>query len=253
MATGAGLAALLDGDDPASAVAGLIAYHGELELLNAKWELASGRTVEFRLIETADMAKQLNPFKEYQKRRNGHVGQRFHTAIVPVGSDVPAYDGEVMLCGWSDSERGKTVKWWLDEEADRHPFAGYGRRSHSSPGSLFMAAFTLLSDEGKAEDEDQKGVAEGRGRRLSSQVHLMITSRMFVRFMTERSQKTPTLQRKGLSWDSVHNGEMMTKAYVKKLLGIESLNDLDRDATKAEQFHRIFRIPYASWSGKEHR
>lgn len=253
MATTAGADALLDGTDIASSIAGLIAYHGELELLNAKWELASGRTVEFRLIETADMAKQLNPFKEYQRRRNGHVGQRFHGSIVPVGSEEPAYDGEVMLCGWSDSERGKTVKWWLDEEADRHPFAGYGRRSSSAPGSLFMGVFALLSDDGKAENQDQKSVAEGRGRRLSSQVHLMITSPMFVRFMTERSRKTAALQRNGKAWDTMHDGEMMTKAYIKKFLGIESLSDLDRDAGKAEMFHRTFRIPYARWSGKEHR
>lgn len=231
----------------------LIAYKGELELLHAKWELASGRTVEFRLIETAELAKQLNPFKEFQKRRNGHVGQRFHTAIVPVGSDEPAYNGEVMLCGWSDSEKGKTVKWWLDEEADRHPFAGYGKRSGNTPGSLFMAAFVVLQDAGGAVDQDQQSVAEGRGRRLSAQVHLMITSPMFVQFMTERSQKTAALQSKGLGWDSMHNGEMMTKAYIKSFLGIESLADLDRDARKAERFHQVFRIPYAKWSGREHR
>lgn len=233
--------------------AGLIAYQGELELLNAKWELASGRTAEFRLIESSTTTGQLNPFKEYQKRRNGHVGQRFHGVIVPVGSEQPAYDGELMLCGWADSERGKTVKFWLDEEADRHPFAGYGKRSSSTPGSLFMGAFALLSDEGKAIDVDQEGVADGRGRRLSSQVHLMITSDMFVRFMNERSQKTETLQKRGLTWASMHNGEMMTKAYVKSFLKIESLSDLDRDTTKAELFHRVFRIPYAKWAGKEHR
>lgn len=221
--------------------------------MNAKWELASGRTVEFRLIEDVSTTKQLNPFKEYQRRRNGHVGQRFHVAIVPVGSETPAYSGEVMLCGWSDSERGKTVKWWLDEEADRHPFAGYGRRSASTPGSLFMAAFVVLTDEGEAVDLNQQSVAEGRGRRLSAQVHLMITSDMFVRFMTERSQRTAALQKKGKSWSDMHNGEMMTKAYVKSFLKIESLADLDRDHSKAEQFHRIFRIPYAKWAGKEHR
>jgi hypothetical protein len=223
--------------------------------MNARWSLDSGRTVEFRLIETAATENSVNPFKEYVKRRNGHVGQRFWSAIVPVGSEQPVYDGELMLCDWGDTARGKTVKFWLDNEASLHPFAGYRRRIGKETGSLFMGALTELSDEGDAVDQGQRDVAEGKPRRLSSSVHLMITSPLFCQFMTERSQRTASIHRRGLTWSSAHpkTGEMMTKAYVKAFLKIDSLSDLDRDPHKAEQFHKTFRRPFARWSGGEHR
>lgn len=232
--------------------AGLIAYNGELELMNAKWELSSGRTVEFRLIETAATEGDLNPFKEYQKRRNGHVGQRFHGAVVPVGADEPAYSGEMMLAGWADTERGKTVKFWLDHEATEHPFSGFQKRTGSEPGSLFMGVFAELNCEGQAINQHKQSIAEGRApsaRKLSSQVHLMVTSPLFCQFLTERSKKTATIQRKGLAWNSIHKGEMMSRAYVKSILGIESLSALDKDPAKAEQFHNTFRRQFLRWNG----
>lgn len=232
--------------------AGLIAYNGELELMNAKWELSSGRTVEFRLIETSMTEDDLNPFKEYQKRRNGHVGQRFHAAIVPVGAEIPAYDGEAMLAGWADTERGKTVKFWLDHEATTHPFAGFNKRTASGTGTLFMGALVVLNCDGSAIDQHQQAVAEGRpapARKLSSQVHLMVTSPLFCQFLTERSKKTATIHSKGLTWSSMHKGEMMSRAYVKSVLGIESLSVLDKDPAMADKFHNTFRRPFARWNG----
>lgn len=194
----------------------------------------------------------MNPFKEYVRRRNGKVGQRFIAAIVPVGFETAAYDGEVMLAGWADTEKGKTVKFWLDEEAERHPFAGYDKRT-TKPGSLFMGAFRLLNDDQSDGDVTHEAETGQQGRRLSSQIHLMVTSPLFCQFLTERSKKTENLQSQGLRWDSMHNGEMMSKAYVKKVLGIESLSDLDRDATKAQEFHDVFRKRFAKWSGGDSR
>lgn len=194
----------------------------------------------------------MNPFKQFVRRRNGKVGQRFMAAIVPVGFDEPAYSGEVMLAGWADTEKGKTARFWLDEEADRHPFAGYDKRS-SKPGSLFMGAFRLLNDDQTNGDATEQAEQQQVGRRLSSQIHLMVTSPLFCQFLTERNSKTANLQAQGLRWDSMHNGEMMSKAFVKRFLGIESLADLDRDAPKAERFHEVFRKRFLKWSGGDSR
>ena len=238
---------------PGDAVAGLIAHQGEIELLNAKWELSSGRTVEVRLVETEDSEETINPFKEYQKRRANRLGQRFHACVTEVATAKTVYDGEMQLCGWAHTERGKTAKFWLDEEASAHPFSGYEKRSDSKPGSMFMCAFVVLDDDQSAVnvEAEKKFKAAFEGRRLSSQVHLMITSPLFCRFMTERSQKTTSLHEQGLQWSSIHKGEMMTKAYIKQYLRIESLADLDRDETKAKLFHRVFRQPYSEWAGKQ--
>lgn len=202
------------------------------------------------MVEDAKTERHVNPFKDYQKRRNGKVGQRFHATFADIDTGNITYDSEVMLCGWADTERGKTVKLWLDEEADRHPFCGYHKRSSTGTGSFFIGLFVLIDCDGKPIDEKQEERAQGGGRRLSSQIHLMITSDLFVRFMTERSKKTATLTKQGLAWDSLHKGEMMTKAYIKSFLKIESLADLDRDESKAKQFHEVFRKPFSNWSGK---
>lgn len=202
-------------------------------------------------MESAESENQPNPFKVYVRRRGGKVGQRFHISIVRVGAVSPLYDGQVMLMGWADSEKGKTVSLWLDEEADRHPFAGCEKRSAGQVGSLFIAAFVILNDDEKplpAQHEKSEG-----GRKLSSQVHLMITSPRFCKFLEERSQKTATLVAQGLSWSSTYNGEMMSRSYVKSVLQVESLSDLDSDPAKADMFHRIFRRQFAKWNGDDPR
>ena len=208
------------------------------------------------MIETAETEHVINPFKEYQKRRNGHVGQRFHAVIVTHGETTPLYDGEMMMRGWANTERGKTVKFWLDNEATTHPFAGCRKRSGSEVGTLFMGVLVELHDDGSAVDQGQRGVADGKPRKLSAQVHLMITSERFCQFMTERSNKTAALHKRKLSWSSPYPGrpgETMARAYVKSFLKLESLSDLDRDPAKAEQFHKVFRIPFARWNGQENR
>lgn len=195
----------------------------------------------------------MNPFKEYVRRRNGKVGQRFAGSIVEIKLQAVVYGGELMLCGWADTEKGKTVKFWLDEEAERHPFAGFDKRTAGGLGTMFMGAFAILDCDQKDIDPEARKIVENGGRRLSSQIHLMITSAQFAKFMTERSRRTATLHQKQLTWSSIHNGEMMTKAYVKAFLGIESLADLDRDKGKAEMFHKVFRQPFARWSGRDPR
>lgn len=202
-------------------------------------------------MESAESEGLINPFKDYVRRRGGRVGQRFHVSIVLVGAVSPLYDGQVMLMGWADSEKGKTVSLWLDEEADRHPFAGCEKRAAGKVGSLLIAAFVVLNDDEKplsAPHERTEG-----GRKLSAQVHLMITSPRFCKFLEERSQKTATLTAQGLSWSSTYNGEMMSRSYVKSVLQVESLSDLDRDPAKAELFHKVFRRPFSRWNGDDPR
>jgi hypothetical protein len=212
-------------------VQSVVAYQGEIELLNAKWELSSGRTVEFRLVETAENEDIINPFKEHQKRRGNRVGQRFHVCVTAIDTAAIVYDSEVQLCGWAHTERGKTVKLWLDEESSTHPFAGYEKRADTKPGSMFVCVFVLLDDDQSPVNlqMEKKLLKTPKPRSLSNQIHLMITSPLFCRFMTERSKRTEAIRKNGLEWHSIYNGEMMTKAYIKSFLKLESLSDLDRD------------------------
>lgn len=228
-----------------------IVFKGGFELLDAKWSLDSGRTVEFRIVEEPGHDR-INPFKQYQRRRNGRVGQSFYAGIVLDGADKATYSGDVMLAGWGDShDKGQWVRFWLDPEASLHPFAGFTRRSTSSVGQLFAAAIVITIEPGgglQVSEDAAAGDDHGgnRVRRLSSDAHLMVTGNFFRQWLEEKSDFTEALHRKGRTWDAV-----TSKKYVKWVLGIESLSDLDRMSDKADRFHKEFRIPFSKWNGKE--
>lgn len=228
----------------------LIAFRGEVELLQASWALDSGRTVEFRLIERPG-ADRVNPFKQYTRRRNGHAGQLFYASMALVGAESTMYMDDVMLAGWGDShDKGQWVKFWLDEEAERHPFAGLTRKTTASLGQMLIIALVLLDDEGKPIDPSVERTVEEasrpKSRSLSSQVHLMITGHLFVQYMREKSVWAQKY---------VAAGNQLTpevaRQHVKAVLKIESLSDLDRFPDKAAQFHKDIRIPFSRWSGQE--
>lgn len=233
-----------DSESAASLVA--IAWKGELELLHADWSLGSGRTVEFRLVESPDTGVVEHEFKKYQRRRGGRLGQRFHGVLVPEGMTDAAYDSELMFMGWSDSDRGRTVKFFLDEFADTHPFCGFEKRSTKTPGSIFAAVLVLLQDDGTVLDEKKEEAVTGKRRRFSADAHLMVTSPLFIQYLTERCGHTQVLEKRGLSWTPA-----LAKQYVKTKLGIESLSDLDRDAAALAKFHETIRIPYSKFTGRD--
>jgi len=236
------------GDDAQQDHAGsvAIAWQGGFELLNADWSLGSGRTVEFRLVETPGAEVVEHPMRRYQRRRGGRMGQRFHGVLVADGMTRPAYDGELMLCAWTDSDRGRSSKFWLDEEAGIHPLHGFDKRTAKAPGSMFAAVLVLIQDDGKVIDGEAEERLTKPRKRLSNDAHFMVTSALFIQYLTEHSGHTQILERKGLSWTPER-----AKAYVKTKLGIESLSDLDRDETVAEKFHEQIRRPYSRFAGRE--
>jgi len=211
-------------------------WSGHFELKNAKWELDTGRTVEFRIVYYSDEPVK-HPFREYQRQRGGKVGQRFHAVIVPDGFEVAAYASEVMLCAWADNQGGRTVKFWLDHEAEHHPFAGYKKYSGKEVGSMFSAALRVLEDCPDTPKEEQP-----KRRKFSQDAFLIITSEKYRQYLKERSGLTAVLEKRGLSWTPE-----FAKQYIKKKLNIESLSDLDRDPKKADLFHKLVRKPFLEW------
>lgn len=245
-----------------------IAYRGEVELINAAWSLDSGRTVEFRL--AGDAYTRLHPFKRFQQRRNGRMGTRFRCAVGDSKTGLVHYAGEVMLAGWKDSSfAGQTITLWLDEEADRHPFAGFNRRKNGTPGDMFAVALVEVDDNEQAVRQQQReraietgpgglpapgrGASGNKGKPVagkppagarrskpSQTAHLMVTSNMFVRWLVETR---PKLVKK---WDA-----QLARRWVKSEINVESLSELDRDPAALERFEKQIRKPYARWNGQE--
>lgn len=225
-----------------------IVFSGSFELLNAQWALDSGRTVDLRIVEEPGHDK-VNPFKQYQRKRAGRVGQSFHAVIVADGDTRSAYDGPVMLAGWGDSsDKGQWVRWWLDEESALHPFAGFTRRSGMGLGKFFAAVVALTVEPGGClqDAHETGGDKQPAPRKLSADAHLIVTSQRFGQWLEEKCEYTTRLHEEGRKWDA-----QTAKKYVKWKLKVESLSDLDRIEEKAEQFHKEFRIPYSKWNGRE--
>ncbi len=220
------------------------AFRGAFELINAQWSLDFGRTVDFRILEEPGHDK-VNAFKQYQRKRNGRVGQSFYAVIVPDGQTQPTYESDVMLAGWGDtSDKGQWVRFWLDEEAGLHPFSGFHRRTSGVVGQLFAAAINITTEpNGHPGDVPQ---SKNKGRTLSQMAFLTITQARFKQWLEEKSEFTRKLHAQGRTWDA-----NTVKAYVKWVLKIESLGDLDRVTEAAERFQKEFEQPFNKWSGRE--
>lgn len=244
-----------------------VAFQGDCELLNAAWSLDSGRTVQFRICGEA--FERLHPFKQFTHRRAGRAGTIFQGAIADVKSGgVVVYRGDVMLAGWGDANTlGQHFTLWLDDEADRHPFAGCGRRKNGVPGDIFFLVLVEVSDDGTPINQEKRrrveaaqGATEPGGvraadkpgaagavaggparparapRKLSATAHLIVTGPMFVRFLTETKahiRKTWTVE--------------LARVYAKQVVGVESLSELDRSTEAAQRFEELIRRPYARW------
>lgn len=200
-------------------------------MINARWDLESGRTVDFRI--AGDGYERIHPLKRFQRKRGGRLGTRFAAAIVDEHGQIRV-NTEVMLKGWTESATGgQQFSLWLDNESTLHPFAGCRHRKRDEPGEMFR--FTLL----ELQDDETPAPQEGTVKtiRPSNVAHLLVTGNMFVRFLKETK---PNLAK----WDNV-----ISKRYVKQVLGIESLADLDKLPKKAREYDETFVQPFERWRG----
>lgn len=255
---------------------GIVAYQGEIEILNATWSLSEGRMVEIRLCGTA--YDRLHPFKTFQQRRNGRMGTRFRAAFARTDTGEPLSTMEVMLASWKDSSAtGQSIRLWIDNEVETHPFCGCTRRQGQNPGDMFAVVMVELDDddsainqskresvengEGPVGPDPQGAEAEGPGenpvqtqqrarhggntskprkpRSLSSTVHLTVTSAIFVRFLEETK---PNLVPK---WNS-----QKAREYVKSYMKVQSLSELDHDPEAARRWEKV-RQAYDKWYRQE--
>lgn len=256
----------------------LIAFQGECEVLDASWSLRDGRQVTFRLC--GEPYGRIHPFKKYQQRRGGKVGARFRASFArsTTGEALSTFD--IMLASWKDSSTaGQQVTFWIDDEPDAHPFCGCAYRQNGTPGEIFAVVLVELDDEDRAVDQrgiedpvheqpasgkSPEGAQQASGapagesyvnapgvaprpsggtkgaRKLSSTAHLLVSSALFLRYL----QETKANLVKDWSSDKA-------RVYAKRLIEVESLSDLDRNAEAAKRYHEQIRKPYDRWYRQE--
>ncbi len=225
----------------------IIAYKGGFELLDAKWDLISGRTVKFRLMEEPGKPIMMHPFAHFIRRRGGRVGTRFHMVMTVIGKDEPMFTGEVMLMsGGQPLGQGFWVSFWLDDEADHHPFAGYRGRRGDTPGDMYSAAFVELDDDDSAIDQRKRALVEDAHARatqkLSQYCYLLCSNKMFILYLEEREPVNEQAQT--IKWWAK---EDRVARWVRWRCNIESRAELDTNPKAANIFHEQIREPYADW------
>lgn len=194
--------------------------------------------VEMRLVQTEAQFSAHNPFHQHQRRRGGRMGALFRAVFVDHLTQQITYDDTVQLAAWTTSNSGHSVKFWLDELASTHPFAGFIKRTAKQPGSMFTMVLAEIPEDPVADTEEDGP----KRRRLSAQAHLIVTSALFVQYLTERPPRVLPI-----AGDPTPES---VRAWVKRRLGIESLSDLDHLEDRAEAFHRYIRRPFLEWQGK---
>lgn len=225
----------------------IIAYKGGFELLDAKWDLLSGRTVKFRLMEEPAKPMLIHPFVSFTRRRGGRVGTRFHMAMTVIGKDEPMFNGEVMLMsGGQPLGQGFWVSFWIDDEADHHPFAGYRGRKGDTPGDMYSAAFVELDDDDSAIDQRKRALVEDAharaSQKLSQYCYLLCNNEMFILYLEEREPVNEEAQT--IKWWAI---EDRVARWVRWRCNIGSRGDLDTNKEAARIFHEQIREPYADW------
>lgn len=205
-----------------------------MELINARWDLESGRSVDFRI--AGDGFERMHPFKRFQRKRSGRLGARFAAAIRD-DQGVVRVNSEVMLKNWTETANGgQQFSLWLDDEASLHPFAGCRHRKRDEPGEMFKISLIELQDDNTPEPVQREGTV--RTRTISQQAHLLVTGSMFVRYMRETKSHIRD------DWDN-----QLSKLWVKNRLDIESLGDLDKIPAKAQEYREQIVKPFERWQG----
>jgi len=258
----------------------LIAWQGTVEILNAAWSLDSGRTVELRLCgDSYDRVHPFKRFQKKRNGRIGTRFQAAFSRVdggevvltmevmlaawkdsSSIGQSITLWlDDEVAVHPFCGCQRRKAAiagdmfalvlvelnddDTPVDNRSEQFSDnAGVHPRPAAAPGDAHArGAGAGDGSSGPGPRANRKGAAGNHSpKKLSSSVHLLVTSQIFLRWLQETKgtlvkEWTPELARR----------------YAKSLLKVESLGDLDRDQEAVKRYHELIRRPYERWRYQE--
>ena len=214
----------------------IVAWQGVARLKKAQWDTANGYTVQFALPDP-DGEDKSNPFKRFTKMRKGRVGTQFEAIIFEtIESPAQVYNDGAMLKGWTDSNTGQTVSFWLaNVDGGEHPLAAY------TEGTDFAIALVELTEDSAPIDQDKRERAEevAAGPKPRHQqtpaegCALVCNNPIFWSFVTDELG-LPCWSKEGAA-DAV-----------RALLGISSRRELNESAERAEEWDKV-RRRFVEW------
>lgn len=218
----------------------LVAWQGSVTLKRAQWDSANGYTVQFGLPDPEETDK-ANPFKRFTKMRKGKVGTRFEAIIFDTAPEpAQVYNDGAMLKGWTDSNTGHAVSFWLaNVEGGDHPMASY------KEGDTFAIALVELSDEDAPIDQAKRERAESaaeqlerpkkHGQLVSQGCAMVCGNPDFWEFLTSTGNFDPPVK-----------SALEAATIVRELIGIVSRRELDENPKAALVWHGI-RRKFVDW------
>lgn len=152
-------------------------------------------------------------------------------------SDIkPAYSGELMLLGWSQSHStGAKVTFLLPDDDALECFRHLTVKKGATAGQRFMAVLVQIgdNDEPITPGTDQPDRKKG----LTMSAVMLCKSDDFQRFVA---------QREGFGFKVAEEREEQASTYIKNYCRIESRKELDTSPTAAHLFAQVM-ADYRAW------
>lgn len=191
-----------------------------MEVMLAAWKDSSsiGQSITLWL----DNEVAMHPFCGCQRRKAGIAGDMFALVLVELNDDDSA------------------INQHQRENFDAGAGEGIPTGVHDAGTTGQADPPTQPLHPGNSQGAPARSRVAGKPRKLSSAVHLLVTSQIFLRWLQETKgtlvkEWTPELARR----------------YAKSILKVESLGDLDRDAEAVKRYHENIRRPYERWRFQE--
>lgn len=141
-----------------------------------------------------------------------------------MSQEMIAYQGEVMLLGWAETNsRGRTVTFQLSEDGDSHPFREHKVRSGKIAGQRYMMVLVEIGDD--------ETVVTKTPAQLS---YLLCKDPQFWHFANERSF---------IDVDS----EDAARAYILEACGVDSRSKLDSNSKARAHWEALIWQPFQKY------
>lgn len=205
-----------------------------MEVMLAAWKDSSsiGQSITLWL----DDEVTVHPFCGCIRRKAGQPGDVFALVLVELNDD----DSAVRQAQWNQAHPNLPRN---TQEGATRVAGGVHDPAAVTQGDIAPQDQGEKSNAGastRAKRATNGKPANARPRRLSSSVHLLVTSPIFLRWLQETKG---TLVKE---W----NPEL-ARRYAKKVIGVESMIDLDRDQEAVQRYHNEIRRPFERWRYQE--
>lgn len=145
-----------------------------------------------------------------------------------------AFQGELMLAGWSETHTGGAkVTFWLPDADALDTFRSMTVRKGNTAGQRFMAVLVELNDDDTPKPAE---VDKPKGGSLAQSAGVICGTEEFQRFASERAD----------TWDAGLPQQQNAAEFVRQFCRVNSRAELDHSPTAKQLFGQLM-ADYRAW------